>query len=100
MLLLELEADAVEACKNQSLLSMIKTHPLGADIPAPGRPTIVLLLPMRTFAVPLMTPWTKTTVGVVFFSPAAAVNWASVDTVVVVPPEPPVVLSIFVSVSF
>jgi hypothetical protein len=39
-----------------------------------------------------MTPLTTTIAGALFFSLTAAVNCASVDTVVTVPPAPPVVL--------
>lgn len=65
-----------------------------SDIPAPGNPMMVLLLPTRTFTSPLIVPLTTTIKGaVLFFSPTAAVNSASVDTVVVAfPAEPPVVL--------
>lgn len=55
---------------------------------------MLLLLPTRTFALPLIIPWTKTIIGAVFFSATAAVNWARVETVVTVPPAPPVVLSL------
>ena len=44
-----------------------------------------------------MTPFTTTMTGAVFFSLTAAVNWGSVETVVTVPPLPPVVLQILVS---
>lgn len=43
-----------------------------------------------TLAAPEMAPLTTTTAALL--DPTAAVNWASVDTVVVVPPRPPVVL--------
>lgn len=55
---------------------------------------MLLLLPTRTFALPLMTPLTTTIAGALFFSLTAAVNSASVDTVVTVPPAPPVVLHV------
>ena len=54
---------------------------------------MVLLLPTRTLALPLMMPLMSTMTGAVFFSETAAVNSARVDTVVTVPPAPPVVLS-------
>lgn len=43
-----------------------------------------------TLADPEMAPLTTTMAALL--DPTAAVNWASVDTVVVVPPRPPVVL--------
>lgn len=43
-----------------------------------------------TLADPEMAPLTTMTAALL--EPAAAVNWAKVDTVVVVPPRPPVVL--------
>lgn len=54
-----------------------------------------LLLPIRTLNAPDMTPFTMTILAVVSFSLTASVNWASVETVVTVPPEPPVVLDLF-----
>jgi len=53
---------------------------------------MLLLLPIRTFSLPVITPLTTTIAGAVFFSLTAAVNCASVDTVVTVPPAPPFVL--------
>lgn len=46
---------------------------------------------IRTLVAPLIAP--ETTITIASSDVAAAVNWASVDTVVVVPPVPPVVLS-------
>lgn len=43
-----------------------------------------------TLADPEMAPLTTTIAALL--DPTAAVNWASVETVVVVPPRPPVVL--------
>lgn len=54
---------------------------------------MVLLLATLTFSLPLITPLMTTIAGAVFFSLTAAVNWAKVETVVTVPPDPPVVLS-------
>lgn len=45
-----------------------------------------------TLADPEMAPLTTTIAALL--DPTAAVNWANVDTVVVVPPRPPVVLEI------
>lgn len=53
---------------------------------------IDLLLPIRTFATPVIIPLTTTITGAVFFSSTAAVNSGKVETVVMVPPLPPVVL--------
>ncbi len=53
---------------------------------------MLLLLPTRTLASPVITPLMTTIAGAVFFSSTAAVNWASVETVVTVPPAPPFVL--------
>lgn len=65
---------------------------MGIFIPDPGKPRIVLLLPMRTLVEPSITPWTMTTAGALLFSETAAVNWARVETVVTVPSKPPIVL--------
>jgi len=62
------------------------------SIPAPGNPIIVLLLPIRTLAVPFIIPSTTTIPGAVLFSATAALNSARVDTIVMFPPEPPCVL--------
>lgn len=65
------------------------------NVLAPGRPTMVLLLPTRTFVSPEIVPDTTTILGVESFSFTAAVNCARVETVVTVPPDPPLVLHDF-----
>ena len=65
------------------------------NIPPPGKPMTDLLLPIRTLNAPEIMPFTITILAVASFSLTASVNWARVDTVVTVPPEPPVVLDIF-----
>ena len=56
----------------------------------PAFPTIVLFDLTRTLAFPEMLPDTTTTI--LSEDSAACVNWARVETVVVAPPAPPVVL--------
>lgn len=88
----EMEPDALEACATVSSTRSPRRAVGRLNSPAPGSPMMLLLLPTRTFVLPLMTPLTTTMVGVSSFSLTAAVNCASVDTVVTVPPAPPFVL--------
>lgn len=61
----------------------------------PDLPMMDLLEVTLTLADPEMAPLTTMTAALL--EPAAAVNWAKVDTVVVVPPRPPVVLEYSIS---
>lgn len=91
----EVETNAVKGCEVVLGYRSLHDHPGGNtrenNLLAPGSPTMVLLLPMRTSVSPEMTPDTTMTLGVESFSFTAAVNSARVDTVVTVPPEPPFV---------
>ena len=62
----------------------------GLHVQLPDLPMMDLLEVTLTLAEPEMAPLTTTTAALL--DPTAAVNWANVDTVVVVPPRPPVVL--------
>lgn len=67
---------------------------IGGNILAPFFPTIVLFDPTLTFTEPVMVPETTMTLATSSLV-TASVNWASVETVVVAPPFPPVVLWYF-----
>lgn len=77
----------ISLCACQLMRDRMKT---GVCLLAPGRPIMLLLEPMRILVEPVMEPLTTTTPAAVP-SATAAVNWARVETVVVVPPVPPVV---------
>ncbi len=89
-LLPEVEADTLEACVVVSAVALQVTR--RRNPPEPGSPMMLLLLAIRTLALPVITPLMTTIAGAVLASSTAAVNWASVETVVTVPPAPPFVL--------